>query len=767
MHIRNGLLTATFLAIGLIVGYPACAEPQTNPSTKESTPTALPLPPPMPELPTTQPQASPSTNAPPPIPPAAVHTFIPPTTAPAATSISGLAPQTTGKLPTVVVTSNLDQARNQISPSLGADAYTLGPAQIQAIPEGQNTPFQQVLLRMPSVVMDSFGQEHVRGEHANLTYDINGVLLPEAINTFGQELDTRVIQSVTLIDGALPAQYGFHTAGIIDVTTKSGATLPYNEVSIYGGGYDTYESAVQLGGVSGKLDYYFMGDYKHDDIGIENPTPSYRPIHDDTSQERGFLYLAYHIDDTSRVSLLLNGSYQDFQLPNTPGVPPAFTLAGVPNADSQLLNETQNEQDYYGVISYQKSADDLNLQASYFTRFGQIHFVPDTPNDLIFQGVASDVLNGTTTNGAQFDASYNLSRQHTLRAGFILEYESENLDTSTSVFPVDSTGAQTSDVPFDVTDDSGNTALSTGVYLQDEWKLTDKLTLNYGGRFDDFDANFDKENQFSPRVNLVWKADDLTTFHGGYARYFVTPPPQNTPPSTIDRFAGTSNAPQVFDDAPPVVERSDYFDIGVSRQLAKGWKVDGDAFYKMSRNLIDEGQFGTPVIFSPFNYRIGHVDGAEISTTYDQNGFSAFGNFAWVQTSATGISSQQFLFTADELAWIDSHNVHLDHESEYTASAGVSYAWRNDRVYLDLLYGSGLRSGFANLDVEPQYYPVNIGWEHIFRPGDIDRGVVRLRADVINLFDESYQIRSGTGIGVSAPQYGQRRALMFGLAYDF
>jgi outer membrane receptor protein involved in Fe transport len=161
------------------------------------------------------------------------------------------------------------------------------------------------------------------------------------------------------------------------------------------------------------------------------------------------------------------------------------------------------------------------------------------------------------------------------------------------------------------------------------------------------------------------------------------------------------------------------------------------------------------------------VDGAEISTTYDQNGFSAFGNFAWVQTSATGISSQQFLFTADELAWIDSHNVHLDHESEYTASAGVSYAWRNDRVYLDLLYGSGLRSGFANLDVEPQYYPVNIGWEHIFRPGDIDRGVVRLRADVINLFDESYQIRSGTGIGVSAPQYGQRRALMFGLAYDF
>jgi outer membrane receptor protein involved in Fe transport len=746
MHQRNREFAATFLVIGLITGYAAGAGPMSaaspdNPTTAPALPLASEAPP----LATTQPAAIQPTSPSIPSPEAA----------------------TNGNLPTVVVTSDLDQSRNQIAPSLGADAYTIGATQIQNIPQGQNAPFQQVLLRMPSVVMDSFGQEHVRGEHANLTYDINGVLLPEAINTFGQELDSRVIQSVTLIDGSLPAEYGLHTAGIIDVTTKSGSTLPYNEVSVYGGGYDTYESAVQIGGVSGKLDYYFMGDYKHDAIGIENPTPSFRPTHDDTNQERAFLYLSYHIDDTSRVSLLANGSYQDFQLPNTPGVPPAFNLAGVPMANSILDNENQNEQDYYGVVSYQKSSDDLNLQASYFSRFGQIHFVPDIPNDLIFQGVASDVLNGTTTNGFQFDASYNLSKSHTLRFGGIVEYESENLDTATSVFPVDSTGAQTSDVPFVISDQSGNETLTTGIYLQDEWKLTDSLTLNYGARFDDYDANFDKENGLSPRVNLVWKADKLTTFHGGYSRYFVPPPPQNTPAATIDKFAGTSNAPEVFADTPPLVERSDYFDVGVSRQLTSAWKVDGDAFYKYSHNLIDEGQFGTPVIFSPFNYNIGHVDGAEISTTYDQNGFSAFGNFAWVQTEATGIASQQFLFDADELAWIDTHNVHLDHESQYTASAGIAYAWRDDRVYVDMLYGSGLRSGFANRGVEPQYYPVNIGWEHIFRPVGMNHGIVRLRADVINLFDESYQIRSGTGIGVSAAQYGMRRAFMLGLAYDF
>ena len=107
----------------------------------------------------------------------------------------------TGRLGKVVVTSDLDVARTQIAPSLGATSYTQTPAQIQNIPGGENAPFQQVLLRAPGVVEDSFGQEHIRGEHANLTYRINGVLLPQPLNGFGQELDTRLIQSFTLIGG--------------------------------------------------------------------------------------------------------------------------------------------------------------------------------------------------------------------------------------------------------------------------------------------------------------------------------------------------------------------------------------------------------------------------------------------------------------------------------------------------------------------------------------------------------------------------------------
>jgi outer membrane receptor protein involved in Fe transport len=384
-------------------------------------------------------------------------------------------------------------------------------------------------------------------------------------------------------------------------------------------------------------------------------------------------------------------------------------------------------------------------------------------NDLIFQGVAGRIYNSFLTNGLQFDDSYILNDQHTIRSGLVAELEGETLNTDTAVFPTD----PPSDVPFSIVDDSGNRAITVGLYLQDEWRLTKSLTLNYGVRYDHFDSNFDSEGQFSPRVNLVYKIDPKTTVHGGYSRYFVPPPLQDVSSETLEKFTGTTNAPANLEDDPPRVERSHYFDVGISRQITQPWQINLDGFYKQARNLIDLGQFGQAVILTPFNYNYAHVYGAELSTTYKSGGFSTFGNFSWVVTNGRDIDTQQFQFDPDELAYIDSHYIKLDHDGTYTASAGVSYTWKNNMVYLDALYGSGLRAGFANLQKEPEYAPVNIGYVHIFHPNGRGKDAVKLRCDITNVFDESYQLRNGTGIGVGAPQYGQRRGFFVGLAYDF
>jgi outer membrane receptor protein involved in Fe transport len=684
----------------------------------------------------------------------------------AATTAPTSAPNSSKELGKVVVTSDLDTARDQIAPSLGAVTYTVGPDQIENVPGGEDASFQQVLLRAPGVVEDSFGQFHVRGEHANVTYRVNGVLLPEPLSGFGQELDTRLIQSATLIDGSLPAQFGFHTAGIVDVTTKTGATLQSNEFSLYGGSNDTFNPSLQLGGSDGKFDYFITTSYNHNDQGIENPTGSHRPLHDYTDQEKAFGYFAYRFDDTSRLTVMANASYSDFQIPNTPGLTPSNMLAGHPTFNSANLNENQNEQEYYTVVAYQKSLTDSAFQLSGFSRYGQLAFTPDPVGDLLFQGVASKVTNSFVTNGVQFDSSYTVNDEHTIRAGFVADYTTESLRTNTSVFPA-IIGNQTSDVPFGIADDSGNRAWESGVYAQDEWKITPKLTFNYGLRYDRFDANFDTEGQVSPRANLVYQIDKATIAHAGYSRFFVTPPVQDVRLGTLDKFVNTTNQPDNFLDGAPKVERSNYYDLGISRQVNPGWQVNLDSFYKQADNLIDLGQFGAPLILAPFNYKKGTVYGAELSTTYKVGGFSTFGNFSWVKTLAHDIDSQQYLIDNPELDYIMDHNIHLDHESEFTGSAGADYSWKNDRVYIDFLYGSGLRGGFANTHQVQQHYPVNVGYEHIFHLDGSPKNTIKFRLDVVNIFDEKYQIREGSGVGVEAPQYGQRLGFYAGITYSF
>jgi hypothetical protein len=119
-------------------------------------------------------------------------------------------------LPTIeVISEELEAARLQIQPSLGASTYYFGSEALQTIPQGENAPLNQVLLQFPAVAQDSFGQIHVRGEHANVQFRINGVQLPEGLSVFGQALETRFARSVSLLTGALPAQYGFFTAAFL------------------------------------------------------------------------------------------------------------------------------------------------------------------------------------------------------------------------------------------------------------------------------------------------------------------------------------------------------------------------------------------------------------------------------------------------------------------------------------------------------------------------------------------------------------------------
>ena len=485
------------------------------------------------------------------------------TNSPPAATGGGSATNVTALPDVTVIGQRLDQARSQIDSDLGATAFTISKQQIENLSQGENAPFNELILRAPGVAQDSAanGDLHVRGEHANLQYRINDVLLPEGITGFGLELDPRFVESMQLITGSLPAQYGFRTAGVVDIQTKSGAFANGGEGEFYGGSHDTARPSFELGGSSGKLNYFLDGSYEYNTLGIENPTATHDALHDKTGQSKFFSYWSYVLDDTSRVNLMVSASDSNFQVPDTAGVPvgtapggdPWNTTGGPVNFDSSLLDENQNEQNYYAVVTYQKAAGDLNYQASVFGRNSSVHFRPDTAGDLFFNGVASDDFRNLYSTGFQGDASYALGDSHTIRGGALWINEYVTANSYTTVFPMDSTDPSSfnpNGPAFSIPDNNRLHGMFAGVYLQDEWKIFPKVTLNFGGRFDDFNSSFDNEYQFSPRANLIWQPFDWTTLHAGYARYFTPPPVENVSGATVNKFDGTSNESPAGPNAP-------------------------------------------------------------------------------------------------------------------------------------------------------------------------------------------------------------------------
>ena len=648
-----------------------------------------------------------------------------------------------------------------------------------------------------------------------------------------------------LLTGALPAQYGLRTSGVLDITTKSGAALSGGSVSVYGGSRQTITPSFEYGGVEGKTDYYVTGRYLSTGLGLENPISSLNAIHDHSEQGRFFAYTSTVLDPTTRVvtisgfgetplpdsqqsragrqhGRLLRWSIRPCQpLPQPDGTPnpnaPAYTAFGKSGFDSSTLNQNQYEKNAYNVIAWQKSEGNFDAQLAYYSRYSDLHFVPDPVGDLFINNVASDVFRSSFLNGVSGDFSYRLNDAHTLRAGFYTQGEQTQIATVSTVQPLDPNdpnGMTAIDTPFNILDSSNKFGWQLGAYAQDEWRLTQQLTLNYGLRFDQIYQYVDA-NQFSPRASLTYKPWWSTVLHIGYMRTFE-PPPQvlgRTIPTQI--FNGTTaGTPTVTPDQAAVLpgqvagqplqnvgailpERAHVYDAGFVQQLlpqcpttagaiptkapvaaanCPSLELGGSVYYKNARDLLDDGQFGQAYVLTAFNYDRAYNYGAELKLRFRYGGFSADTSWAYGVQRATKVVSNQTLFSPDDLVYIQNNWIHTDHEQLYTGSGRVAYRWTDTHSWLDgttasatFIYGSGLRTitgwrwSAPTATTCPSYWQINTGVSHEFANGW--NGLpVTVRFDVVNVADYIYQIRNGSGIGVFAPQYGPRRGYYFGIS---
>lgn len=689
---------------------------------------------------------------------------------PALAATADAAPPAVTDLDAVTVSAQLDQARNALSPDIGSSQYQITAEDIQKQPLGASAPLSQVLLQAPGVVQDSYGGVHVRGDHANLQYRLNGVLLPESISGFGQTLDARTIKSIRLMDGALPAQFGERTAAVVDITTRSGAELGNGgSAGITAGSFGTLNPNASWWGNQGRWSWYLTGNYTQDEVGLENPTASRRPDHDDTHQGKAFADLTYLVNDTTRLSLFAGFANNRFQIPVNPGQTPQFGYLDTVQADSSQLDETQGETTRFGMLVLQGTLGQTAYQVSAGQRYSDLAFNPDVAGDLVFDGVASQVDRSNRASTVQADFSTPLGDNHTLRYGLYGNSERARAGSTAWVFPVDADGNQASTTPIVIADASAFHASTAAAYVQDEWRIGQDWTVNYGLRADRYKAFGGTEGQLSPRLGVVWNASDSTTVHAGYSRYFTPPASELVAGSDIARYAGTTNQQPVTGSTTPLSERSDYYDVGVSQQVGEHLTLGLDAYDRKVDRLQDEGQFGAAYIYSTFNYRYGHVHGVEFSADYSSGPLSAYVNAAYNKAMGKQVITGQYNLDPEALAYVQDNWIHLDHDQTLTSSGGVSYAFAgHNRVGANYVYGSGLRSdieGVPNGGELPSYLQVNLSAAHDF---NADSGhPLHAQLALVNALDRSYQLRDGGGIGVFAPQWGPRRGAYLSLQQDF
>ena len=656
--------------------------------------------------------------------------------------------------------------RDNLVPRGPANATSISRQNIDNLPAGNNTAFDAVLLQLPGISQDSSGSGdfHIRNEHANAQYRINGILLPDGVSGFSQVLDSTFIRELTLLDGALPAEYGLHTAGIIDIQTRNGADNPGTTVDLYGGSYRTIQPTITRSGVVGRWDYFVTGRFTSDNLGIENPTPAHDAIHDETRQGRYFAYVSGELEDGSKLTFMSGASLAGYQIPNSAGTPPAFTAFGIGNFDSTLLNENQVERSIFNVLAWQKTIGALDSQVSYFQRYSELHFTPDPIGDIVFNGVASDVARSSLVNGVQSDNAYRTSNRNTLRFGFTAQVEHADANDINTVLPTDAAG-NAIDSPFVLPANTSKTGTVDGVYLSDEYHLTRQLAITGGLRYD-YMSEYVTADQLSPRLGLVYKPVETTTFHAGYARYFTPPELALSGPTPVDTFANTTLASDITQSSPVRPERSHYFDVGVTQRVLPGLDVGLDGYYKIADNLLDDGQFGQALVLTAFNYARAYNEGGELKMNYVNGGFRAYGNLSVAQQRATQVSSNQYLFDADELAYIQNHYIYTDHDQLFTVSGGGSYKIGATTLSTDVIYGSGLRDGFANTGTVSPHAVANLGLSQDVTLAPNAKPTT-FRLTVVNVADTPYAIRDGSGIGVFQAQYGSRRAVFGGITQRF
>ncbi len=663
----------------------------------------------------------------------------------------------------VVVTGNkISHVSNFVDIKTGYKTFELQT--FHAAPEARMTTVIQE--NLTGAVRAPTGEVHIRGQHGEYTYLIDGIPIP--LGVFGglnEVVDPDVIKSITFYDGGIPAEFGGQAAAIIDVRTQVPPGKFHMSLSSYAGSYLTSNNdglgakvgsfkALNTNGQSlsisnhiGSFGYFFSGERQETDHRIDQPVQ--RLFNDHGFDYSAYGKMDYFISSHDFLTTNLNFSKTQTQIPFDP-------VEGI-NFDTQGSYNSFQTLSYYHAFSTETDKSS-QLFAGIFFREGGLTY-NTSPFDQTVLYLNNDSSTAYTVNQDRSFLSYGTRLKYNDELSHYFAYAA-GLEFSSTIgkenfqFKDAKGGGPANNTNFNGSDFS--------LFAQTNIHPFEWTRIEAGLRYDQHIAPvIQRQIQFSPRFKISFFPDDFSTIYLSYDRLFI--------PTNIE---GLSSIATVIGDSASATlpEKDNLYEAGIIHNFLNGFTGKLDYFHKDSSPGLDDETLGSSTIKVNVNINEIKVSGIEMSLTYNdpESPLSGYLNGSIIHAYGIGPVSGGFIPADYSTAPFD-----LDHDQRLSLVAGLNYQPKDWYVNLVALYGSGLANGIANYTFKTGLFDFNqaahttpswlfnISGGYTFPVGN--GASFEPSISVTNLFDHAHLLK---GAFFSGASFEDRRKVTLNLKYE-
>jgi outer membrane receptor protein involved in Fe transport len=554
---------------------------------------------------------------------------------------------------------------------------------LEGLPAGQqhNLP-DAIVTAAPGMIRGHDDFVHVRGHEVALNPTINGVSFRENPHAlFSSGLSPTVIDTVNVMTGGFPAEYGDRFGGVLDIVTKSGLRMENDgSLALSGGEAGRRSAAGEFGGHRGRFGYYGFASLFESDRFVSPPDP--RAIHDSGRAGHGFFQADGNLGSGGSLRLVLMGDGASFQVPKHPR-----DLELRPLADAEQRTRQQS-----AIVGWTRAWSDTLVGASAYQRWSRMQLLPAAGPLTAVARVDREL----TTAGGKLDVT-RFAGWHTIKAGVDavrlqpaedLSYDYAGFRELTHLLGWPHFHVTDGVIAFAGRGSGGQVS----AYIQDALRLGNRVSLDAGVRLDRYDLLVSATHA-SPRLNLAVQVGRGAVVHASYNHFFVPPPVEGV----LSTNAGlTSRILEIGAGLPalrPTTE--DQFELGALQPFGP-LRLAVTGYFRETDDPIHTTVWPDSRIYSYASFDRARAYGLEVKAdvpTPTRYGVSGYVNYALGRVNFYNPVTGGFVTEAAHITERDRFLAPMD--QTHTATAGATYRHAGTGFWAGTMveYGSGTPMG--------------------------------------------------------------------------